>query len=58
MIFMPSLVETGPVILEKMKIWRKVYNNDANHDDNNDDGQIVIRKIHLSLWLRWANNYL
>ena len=35
--FVPSLVEIGPVVLEKkMKMW-KVYdnNNDAN-DDNND----------------------
>ena len=39
--FVPSLVEIDPVVLEKkMKMW-KVYdnnNNDANNDDN-DDGQ-------------------
>ena len=26
--------------------------------DQNNDGQIVIRKAHLSLWLRWAKNIL
>ena len=32
--FVPSLIEIGPVVLEKkMKMW-KVYNND------NDDGQV------------------
>ena len=36
--FVPSLVEIGPVVLEKkMKMW-KVYDNDDN-DNNNDDGQ-------------------
>ena len=30
--FMPNLVEIGPVVLEKMKIW-KIY------DDNDDDKQ-------------------
>ena len=34
--FVPSLVEIGPVVLEKMKMW-KVYGNDNN--DNNDDGK-------------------
>ena len=44
MIFMPSLVEIGPVILEKtMKMW-KVYakfevNDNDNNDDNDDKGQ-------------------
>ena len=48
--FVSSLVEIGPVVLKKkMKMW-KVNNND---DDN--DGQMLIRKAHLSLWLRWAN---
>ena len=45
-----KLVEIGSVVLEKkLKMW-KIY-------DNNDyDGhwQIVIRKSHFSLWLRWA----
>ena len=37
---MPSLVEIGPVVLErKMKIL-KVYNN--NNGDDNDDGQQTI----------------
>ena len=50
---MPSLVEIGPVILEKkMKMW-KVYNDDDDNDA--DNGQIVFRKAYLSLWLRWAN---
>ena len=33
----PRLVEIGPVVLEKMKMW-KVYANDKD-DDNDDDGQ-------------------
>ena len=34
--FVPSLVEIGPVVLEKkMKLW-KVYDDD---DDNDNDGQ-------------------
>ena len=45
-----SLVEIGPVVLEKsMKMW-KVYDN-ANNIDR--QGQILIRKAHLSLRLRW-----
>ena len=39
--FVPSLVEIGPVVLEKkMKMW-KVYDNDDDDNDNddNDDGQ-------------------
>ena len=48
--FLQSLVEIGPVVLEKkMKMWR-VYDN----NDNGDNGQIVIRKANLSLRLRWA----
>ena len=34
---MPSLVEIGPVVLEKKMTILKVYDNDANDDDN--DGQ-------------------
>ena len=44
--FVPSLVEIGPVVLEKKKMW-KVYNNDyEDYDDplTTDNGQIVIRK--------------
>ena len=52
----PSLVDIGPVVLEKkMKMW-KVYDSDDNNNDDNDDGQILIRKSHLSLRLRWAKN--
>ena len=47
-------VEIGRVVLEKnMKMW-KVY--DKNDDNDNDDGNILIRKAHLSLRLRWAKN--
>ena len=43
---MPSLIEIGPVVLEKkMKMW-KVYDNNVNgnandidNDDDTDDGQ-------------------
>ena len=58
---MPSLVEIGLVVLEKkLKMW-KVYDkdNDDDYNDNvNDDGQIFIRKAHLSLWLRWAKKVI
>ena len=50
--FMPSSAEIGPVVLEKKKMW-KVYN-----DDTTDNGQIVLRKAHLNLWLRWAKTSL
>ena len=33
---MPSLVEIGEVVLEKIKMW-KVY--DDNNEDQDDDGQ-------------------
>ena len=43
-------------------MWKVFDNNyDANDDDNDNDdkmdnGQILIRKAHLSLQLRWAKN--
>ena len=45
-----SLVKAGPVVLEKMKMW-KVLN-----DNNNDDEHYWLssRKAHLSLRLSWA----
>ena len=53
--FVPSLVQIGPVVLEKkMKIW-KVYDNNDNND-NDDHWQTVIRKAHLSLRLREDKN--
>ena len=37
---MPSLVEIGPVVLEKKtKMWKVYDNDDYNDDKNNDDGQ-------------------
>ena len=46
-----SLVEIGPVVLEKMmKMWN-VY---RQTDGQTDDGQKVIRKAHLNFQLRWA----
>ena len=35
--FMPSLIEIGPVVLEKMKMW-KVYSDNDNKDDD-ENGQ-------------------
>ena len=53
--FTPSSVEIDPAVLEKKtKIWKFNENND-NHN-NDDDGQIMIRKAHLSLRLMWAKN--
>ena len=40
--FVPSLVEIGPVVLEKMKMW-KIY---RWIDRKMDDGQYVIRIAH------------
>ena len=39
------------VLDKKKKMWN-VYDNNDDNDDN--DGQIVIRKAHLNLRLRWA----
>ena len=51
--FVPSLVEIGPVVLEKkVKMW-KVY---RRTDRQTDDGRLVIRIAHLSFQLRWAKN--
>ena len=49
---MPSFVEIGPV--EKEKIWKVYDDNNDNNDnyDDDDNGQIVVRKTHLSLLLR------
>ena len=55
--FVPSLVEFGQVVLEKMKMW-KVYDNANNDDNDNDVGRISIRKAHLSLRLRWAKKLM
>ena len=53
--FVPSFVEIGPVVLEKTIKYEKYNNDDDNASDNDDDdGQIVIRKGHLNLRLRWA----
>ena len=51
--FVPSLVEIGPVVLEKkIKMW-KIY---RQTDGQTDDGRQVVRKAHLSFQLRWAKN--
>ena len=48
--FVRRLVENGTVVLEKKtNIW-KVYDD----DDKQRTGQILNRKAHLSLQLRWA----
>ena len=53
--FVPSLVENGWVVLEKkVKMWKVYDNNNNNTDDNNNDdndGQILMREVHLSLRL-------
>ena len=45
--FVPSLVEIGPVVLEKKSKIGKVYRQ-------TDDGRQAIRKAYLSFQLRWA----
>ena len=44
---MPSLVEIGPVILEKKMKMGKVYEDDDKMT-NNDNIQIFIRETHKS----------
>ena len=56
--YVPSLVEIGLVVLEKMKIW-KVYRRtdgwtDRRKDRQTDNGRQVIRKAHWSFQLSWA----
>ena len=53
--FVPSLVEIGSVVLEKIKMWKVT----ANNDNHNLDGQRtnLIKKAHLSLRLREAKIY-
>ena len=58
---MPSLVEIGPVLLEKKLKIGKVYRQtdgqtDRRTDGQTDDGRQAIRKAHLSFQLRWAKN--
>ena len=52
--FVPSLFEIGPVVLEKMKMWKDYYNKD------NDDGQRTNFDQKSSLeplaYGRWAKN--
>ena len=51
--FVPSLVEIGPVVLEKkMKMWKVYRQMDRQRDRQTDDGQQGIRKAHLSFQLR------
>ena len=49
--FVPSLVEIGPVVLEKKRKCEKFMISTTMADN----WQSVIRKAHLSLWLRWAD---
>ena len=58
---MPSLVEIGPVVLEKKSKIGKVYRRtdrqtdgqtDGQTDRQTDDGRKAIRKAHLSFQLR------
>ena len=53
--FVPSLVEIGPVVLDKKSKIGKVY---RQTDGWTDDEQQAIRKAHLSFQLRWAKNHL
>ena len=52
--FVLCLVEIGPVVQEKIKMWK--VNNNAKHEmTTTDNGQILIRKAHLcSPQLRWV----
>ena len=52
--FVPSLVEIGPVILEKKtKTW-KIYSN--KNDDRQQTNFNQRLKVHLSIWLSLAKN--
>ena len=57
--FVPSLVEIDPVVLEKkMKMWKVLTTMTMTTTRTTDNGQILIRKAHLSLWLRWAKKVI
>ena len=51
--FVPSLVEIGPVVLEKKIHMWKVYDNDNDGNDD-DDGQRTNFDQKCSLRLGWA----
>ena len=54
---MSNLVAIGPVVLEKMIMWKVYRQTDGRKDGRTDDGRQVSRKAHLSFQLRWAKNY-
>ena len=56
--FVPSLNEIGPVVLEKMKMWKVYKQTDGQTDGRTDVRRQVIRKVHLSFQLRWAKKFI
>ena len=57
--FVPTLVEIGPVVLEKKKMWN-VYDKTTTTvpmtTTTTNNGQILIKKAYLSLQLWWAED--
>ena len=53
---MPSLVEIGPVVLQKkmkmLLVYRQMDGWTARKTDEQNDGQQVIRKVQLSFQLQ------
>ena len=57
--FVPSLVEIGPVVLDKkIKLWKVYRQTDGQMDGRTDDGRRAIRKTHFSFKLRWVKTLL
>ena len=58
---MASLVEIGPVVLRRKwkceKMWKCEKFTMMTKMTTIDNGQILISKTHLSLRLRWVNNF-
>ena len=51
--FVQCLVEMSHVLLEKkMKIKKKIKTTTTT----TDNGRILIRKVHFSIWLRWGKD--
>ena len=56
--FVPSLDDIGPVVLEKMKMWKFTTTLTTTTTTTTENWKILIREAHLSLRLRWANKKL
>ena len=58
--FVPSVVEIGPVVLQKKvkmwKVYRRTERRTEKMDGQTEDGQLAIRKAYLRFQLKLAKN--